>query len=185
MIETPKAGRNIITRGLPKTGQVTSYQAGDDGQYEAGWWVGRLNANNRVRFIKKEMMVGESITIDRATGLMWATYKDEAGCNFDASMDWDDAIIYAEGLTFAGFTDWRLPNVKELASIADYSRVNPAIDITMFNCAAAYYWSATTYSAMTDWAFVVDIFTGALIHDTDKSLGEALGVKIRCVRGGL
>jgi len=40
-----------LSRGLPKTGQETSYFSGDDGEYEAGWWSGLLNANNRTRFI--------------------------------------------------------------------------------------------------------------------------------------
>lgn len=36
-------------------------------------------------------------------------------------MDWEAALAYAEGATYAGYDDWRLPNVKELQSIVDDS----------------------------------------------------------------
>ena len=53
---------------------------------------------------------------DRATGLTWQQADSGDG------MDWADALAYAENLTLAGHTDWRLPNAKELQSIVDYSR---------------------------------------------------------------
>ena len=75
---------------------------------------------------------------DQATGLMWAKADNGNGLN------WGDALQYAENSTLAGYTDWRLPNVKELQSIVDYSRApgatdaaneGPAID-PMFECTA-------------------------------------------------
>ncbi|MCK7477909.1 MAG: DUF1566 domain-containing protein [Candidatus Moduliflexus flocculans] len=99
---------------------------------------------------------------DRATGLMWAQADNGAG------VDWEDALAYAEtqnASSFLGYDDWRLPSVKELQSIVDYTRspgatdaalVGPAID-PMFTCtpitnearAADYpwYWTSTTQNA--------------------------------------
>lgn len=72
---------------------------------------------------------------DRASGLMWQKADSVVG------MDWEKALAYAEASTIAGYEDWRLPNVKELQSIVDYSRspsatdkaaIGPAIDTTFF-----------------------------------------------------
>jgi len=64
---------------------------------------------------------------DLATGLMWQQADDGTG------RDWENAIAYAENLTLASYSDWRLPNAKELQSIVDYTRCpdvtqSPAID---------------------------------------------------------
>lgn len=93
---------------------------------------------------------------DLSTELMWTTNDSEE------AMDWNAALVYAEGAEIAGYSDWRLPNVKELHSIVDYSyspsatdpsQQGPAID-PMFNCTPiineagdddyAYYWTSTS-----------------------------------------
>ena len=57
----------------------------------------------------------------------------KAGKNKDGKLDWSEALKWAEGLKYGGHTDWRLPNIKELQSIVDYTRSpdttsSPAID---------------------------------------------------------
>jgi hypothetical protein len=59
---------------------------------------------------------GDGTITDRATGLVWQ--KADSG----KGMNWQEALAYAEGLTLAGHSDWRLPSAKELQSIVDYSR---------------------------------------------------------------
>lgn len=96
---------------------------------------------------------GDGTISDLATGLMWS--KDDNG----KGIEWVNALPYAQEATLAGYTDWRLPNVKELQSIVDYSRapsskgVVAAID-PIFNCTLfinevgdddyGYYWSNTS-----------------------------------------
>ncbi len=76
---------------------------------------------------------GDGTVSDLATGLMWAKADNGKG------IEWVEALPYAEGATLAGHSDWRLPNVKELQSIVDYSRapisgrVEAAID-PIFSC---------------------------------------------------
>ncbi|MBK1829920.1 DUF1566 domain-containing protein [Verrucomicrobiaceae bacterium R5-34] len=84
---------------------------------------------------------------DEATGLMWMTADAGKG------MEWKEALAYAESSTHAGYDDWRLPNVKELQSIVDYSGVFPAIE-PLFECSPItneagekdypYYWTSTS-----------------------------------------
>jgi hypothetical protein len=59
---------------------------------------------------------GDGTVSDLATGLMWQQTDDGVARN------WEEALAYAENLELANYTDWRLPNAKELQSIVDYSR---------------------------------------------------------------
>lgn len=59
---------------------------------------------------------GNDTVSDHATGLTWTQSDSVSG------MNWEAALNYCEYLDVAGITDWRLPNVKELQSIVDYSR---------------------------------------------------------------
>ena len=87
---------------------------------------------------------GDGTISDLATGLMWMA--DDNG----EAVEWEEALSYSENLEFAGYDDWKLPNVKELQSIVDYSGVYPAIDGTYFNCTELeeninyYFWTSTS-----------------------------------------
>ncbi|MCF8372689.1 MAG: DUF1566 domain-containing protein [Bacteroidales bacterium] len=99
----------------------------------------------------------DSTITDSATDLMWTKYDNGQG------LYWDDALAYAENATVAGHSDWRLPNVKELQSIVDYTRSpattsSAAID-PVFHCSTIidqggntdypFYWSGTTHANMS------------------------------------
>jgi len=96
---------------------------------------------------------------DRATGLMWTKADSARGLN------WQEALAWAQTMNaekFLGHADWRLPNVKELQSLVDYSRSpdathSPAMD-PVFHCTAItnenheldypFYWSGTTHGGV-------------------------------------
>jgi hypothetical protein len=93
---------------------------------------------------------------------------------------WEDAITVCEELSLVGYTDWRLPNVKELRSIVDSGRYAPAIYIEYFpNTRTDSYWSSTTCAASPDAAWRVNFWHGEVAGSLK---GNALFV--RCVRGG-
>jgi hypothetical protein len=85
------------------------------------------------------------IVNDAATGLIWQQSDD------GKPRDWSDALHYCSTLNLAGKQDWRLPNVKELQSIVDYSRNDPAIDTSVFTQTGrnGWYWSSTTHGDNT------------------------------------
>ena len=70
---------------------------------------------------------------DADTSLMWMQLPAGA-------MNWQSALSYAENLAQGGYTDWRLPTVKELQTLTDYTLtaasttngIKPAINRTMF-----------------------------------------------------
>ncbi|MDY0236566.1 MAG: DUF1566 domain-containing protein [Gudongella sp.] len=90
---------------------------------------------------------------DLATGLMWQ--KADSG----TGMDWEESLQYSEDLELAEYSDWRLPNAKELQSIVDYNRsiaatdsaaIDPVFEITQIQDMEGkkqypYFWSSTTH----------------------------------------
>ena len=95
---------------------------------------------------------GDGTVTDTDTGLMWQkTTGDE--------MDWESAIEYCENLTLAGYHDWRLPNIEELASLVDDSTYDPAINTIFLNSTYSWnYWSST--SEYEDSAWDIDFYDG-------------------------
>ncbi|WP_043642730.1 Lcl C-terminal domain-containing protein [Caenispirillum salinarum] len=83
---------------------------------------------------------GDGSVHDGLTGLTWQQVDD------GRPRTWGEALRHCDGLTHGGFDDWRLPNVKELQSIVDYSRPAPAVD-PVFRQAdpRAWFWSSTTF----------------------------------------
>lgn len=105
---------------------------------------------------------GDGTVTDRATGLMWM--RDDSGAlgvgeAGDGRLNWEQALDWAENLTYAGHGDWRLPNAKELQSIVDYTRSPDTTDSAaidpVFNCTRitgedgrpdyGFYWTGTTH----------------------------------------
>ena len=119
---------------------------GQDGFYQAG--CPREN-----RFVDN----GDGTVTDNCTGLMWQ--KDTADTNgIGNTLPWCDAIAYCDNLSFAGHEDWRLPNVRELQSIVDYGRHDPAID-PVFGALPSFYWSSTSFAddPFRAWDIRIDI----------------------------
>lgn len=90
---------------------------------------------------------GDTTITDNATGLMWEKNDDGAG------MNWQKALDYCESSSTAGYSDWRLPDIKELQSIVEYGKsTRPALDTDYFNYTSAdttsdanWFWSSTSH----------------------------------------
>ncbi|MCG1036511.1 Lcl domain-containing protein [Polaribacter sargassicola] len=91
---------------------------------------------------------------DYATGLMWQKTDDGIGKN------WEEALSYSENLKLSAYSDWRLPNAKELQSIVDYTRspqttnspaINSIFESTQIKDPKGnleqdpFYWTSTTH----------------------------------------
>jgi hypothetical protein len=181
----------------PATGTITFTGATvrDDGFVKAGGPLSYLDN-------------GDGTITDLNTGLMWEK-KSADGSDHDVTKtfpwsttavlgqatiwDWIDAINteVGNGIGFAGFNDWRIPNVRELQSILDYGRLNPGVDpvfnhdvstgCTVLTCSATsrFYWSSTTIATIPLDAWLVDFtFTENLADLKSNSRS------VRAVRGG-
>jgi len=82
---------------------------------------------------------GDGTVSDLHTGLMW---QQEIG----DPLAWGAALSYAETLSLAGYSDWRLPNLKELGSLLYDARQQSApLDTSLLPLPSApIFWSSTT-----------------------------------------
>jgi hypothetical protein len=114
----------------------------------------------------------DNVVVDPQTGLMWvrelARVFREPGSGPDgpnASMDWEAARRAVAALDYAGFDDWRLPNVQELQSLVDFGRALPAWEPDVFGpsldaVASPYFWTATTSPLQAEEAYYVNFVDG-------------------------
>lgn len=144
---------------LPMTGQTISYVGGDDGDIRAGvvWPSPRFRDN------------GNGTVTDNLTGLMWTQDGNAPGpaaCSPGTSKTWQEALNYVACLNtnyYAGYNDWRLPNVNELESLVHAGQVNTATWLNgqgFSNVQSYYYWSATTNAFFTLLAWDVAMWDG-------------------------
>lgn len=162
--------------GVPKTGQTISYGIGDDGDLQKGiaWPDPRFTDNS------------DGTVTDNLTGLIWLQ-----NANCDGVKNWNDALTFCNMLSSGqcGLTDgsneWRLPNIKELNSLIDFSNVDPPLPSGHpFDNVFETYWSSTTYAGNTPtgmtYAWTVRLDTYYV------SYGQTLqnGQYVWCVRNG-
>jgi hypothetical protein len=193
--------------GFPATGQTVCFNssnvvtfcgdpgssAGQDGEIQAG---APLSYTDN----------GDGTITDNNTGLMWEKQSDDGSIHdWNNVYDWTSAVsIHIAGLngaTFAGYTDWRLPNAKELQSIVDYDRFiaidppfevsidpifqtpcSPGCSVTSCSCTArATYLSSTTAFFLAEYRALTVYFDGGQIAPIPHFFGN---FSVRAVRGG-
>lgn len=172
--------------GLADTGQSTCHDEvgrvidcasaicpGQDGFYATGCpWEGRFIDGC------------DGTVTDTCTGLMWQkTTADTNGddeITTDDRSSWKEALQYCENLEFAGYDDWRLPNVRELESLVHYGRRDPCMD-PLFEVESSHYWTSTTLvrfaggSQGPETAWFVDFTYGSYVYHGGK--GSAYWVR--------
>jgi hypothetical protein len=123
---------------------------------------------------------------DQATGLQWKRCSEGqtwsgGTCTGTASTHtWQQALRLADGASYAGHGDWRLPNIKELSSIVERACYEPAIDLAVFPATPSnYFWSASpdAYNSFNAWN--VTFYTAF-----DGNLSKSNNYHVRLVRGG-
>lgn len=104
---------------------------------------------------------GDGTITDNATGLMWAQADNGSALNWEAALAW---VETQNAANYLGYGNWRLPNIKELQSIVDYTRSpattsSPAIDPLFTTTPITneanetdypYFWSSTTHVSYPD-----------------------------------
>ena len=144
----PVRGTTALPAQLRRTGQTVSYAAGDDGQWQAGV------ALPATRFAADA--TGGCLT-DQLTGLTWIKYP------LSTLRTWLEAIDYANSLNLCGYTDWRLPNRKELRSLVNYGEpLNAAVlnALGFGDVKSRQYWTSTTDAYDTGTAWSIDLGSG-------------------------
>ena len=168
---------------VPKTGQTKCYNTttdpepeqkpcdgtGQDGELQMGveW------PNPRFTNPDGSTPVNGDVALDKLTGLMW-TKNANLG-----QMSWQDALTHVADMnedTYEnyGYTDWRVPNVREMLSLLDFSDTTvyePMLpsDHPFINWGDFNYWSSTTNINATNEAWYVYISQGPIRSDSKST----------------
>ena len=111
---------------------------------------------------------GSVVVTDSATGLMWQQ-------EYVTGKKWQEALKYCEDLTYAGYSDWRLPNKNELASLVNYEKSNAPYSYFP-GLGNDWFWSSSSGST-NDRAWYVDFYAGLVYRYYKFSANN-----VRCVR---
>jgi Protein of unknown function (DUF1566) len=148
---------------------------------------------------------GDGTITDNNTGLTWEKKSDDGGLHDKDNMyrwsgdgsqetiwDWLDDLNAEGGAGFADHNDWRIPNVKELMSIAHYGRRAPSVDsafnnncvpggsVTTSSCTPlSWVFSSTSMDGWPDNAWMVGLGGVGHIYLGDK----VQPLSVRAVRG--
>ncbi|HYC00679.1 MAG TPA: DUF1566 domain-containing protein [Candidatus Limnocylindrales bacterium] len=181
--------------GALKTGQTNCYTnagtiipcagTGQDGEYQAG--VAHSFTDN-----------GDGTITDNITGLMWEKLSDDGTVhdkdNTYPGTDPFSKITALNGASFAGYTDWRLPNRAELLTLVNLGTSHPATFGAFNLCSVGCsfldpgcsctpfqaHWSSTTqHTGPVNWWYVH--FADGGVSTTSKGFANP----VRAVRGGL
>lgn len=135
--------------------------------------------------------VPDGTAYDRKTGLMWKRCTEGDGSalcrpTFDTSgnatytSNWLRNVNANPATLGAGFSDWRIPTVKEMASLVDRCNAQPAINTTIFpdSYSASYLTSTVDANNVTQFWYV-NFFDGTV------AVGPSVQSKrLRLVRAG-
>lgn len=135
-------------------GHIKAYETGyvfgtdQQGIQAPGNFVRCVRGEEQVYGVNNFAANDNGTVTDNATGLMWQSTDDGVRRN------WQDSLAYAENAELAGYSDWRMPNTKELQSIVKYggeAGAWPAIDTAFFTLSGdnttsnpSWFWSSTT-----------------------------------------
>ncbi|MBA5249246.1 MAG: DUF1566 domain-containing protein [Gammaproteobacteria bacterium] len=115
---------------------------------------------------------GDGTILDKSTNLIWKKCTQGLSGNDCATgsattTNWQQALQQANNSTFAGKSDWRLPNIKELSSLVRRNCHSQAINEALFPNTANYFWSSSPHSNYLSSAWAVDfnVDFGRVISD--------------------
>jgi hypothetical protein len=192
---------NIIHAGpVPDTGQVQSFtdiNGEDSDNLINPQQLTKLDNSGNALSVLSESWI---MVRDEVTGLIWEVKKTDAtildkskqfswydpsdltnggyaGINSDGS-DTNDYIRTLNSQVYGGFTDWRVPNVHELATLLNMNDANGIQSKFFPNTMQGGYWTSTTYAGNSQKAWHISFVTGKNAYD-DKSKS----MYIRAVRG--
>ncbi len=117
---------------------------------------------------------GDGTVTDNYTGLIWQKVPNAT------TLTWEEALVYATGLSLSGKSDWRIPNIRELQSLNDEKLIMPSFNKSFFpNILSGNFWSSTSQVNSPSRAWDINVDYGIVSYN-DKTIRE----NALCVRGG-
>jgi hypothetical protein len=136
--------------------------------------------------------IANGTVTDPRTGLMWDRCLQGlsgADCNVGATqfLDWDGALAAASAAnsaTYKGYSDWRLPNIKELVSSYEYCNITAALGngrVFPLGPGASNLWSSSPAASAAGFAYLLSGINGKVAREDRPLVGPN---SVRLVRGG-
>ncbi|MCG6167023.1 Lcl C-terminal domain-containing protein [Leptospira sanjuanensis] len=123
---------------------------------------------------------GDGTVTDSNTGLLWMKCVDgliaPACAGVVNTQDWNGARNFCETLNFALRSDWRLPNLNELLSLADYAQPAAPLINPVFPNTPGQHWTSTTFDNVKTFAMLLSFANGQMATNDKSSL-----LSVRCV----
>lgn len=181
--------RALFTRAnygyrLLATGQATVYVAGDNGTNQNGVKkaytllnAGQFSGTVSIAINSKTDTHSNNVALDNNTGLMWSNHAAASvGPTSNGLLPWTTTgsggtsegifpyLTAANVALLSGYADWRIPNIFELMSLADFEAATSAPDATAFPSwsTASPFWSSTTQTSGTTLAMEVTYANGII-----------------------
>ncbi len=138
-----------------QTGQVTCHDTkgnsipcegtGQDAEYRTG-----------IRWPEPRFQGSDNTVLDRLTGLIWTRNANP----LELPLTWQEAFEYIEKMNrdgAFGYSDWRMPNRKELRSLLSYQTKKPALPEShpFENVFSGWYWTSTTAAINPAYAWYI------------------------------
>ena len=165
---------------IPDTGQTKSYTDtfGEDSDYTR-------NPPSYTKLDESGNSLPDSATSwimvkDNITGLIWEVKTDDGSIHDkDNTYTWQKAqdvfIAALNTKRFGGYSDWRIPTIKELANIMDHSKYSPMINENYFiNTKSSRYWSATNSANSINLAWFASFHDGRVFCGNDSVSNKKL-----------
>lgn len=134
---------------------------------------------------------GNGAVTHATTGLMWKKCAEGQTLSLQNGnctgipdyYDWQSVLKHAAAVnakSYAGYKDWRVPNVRELISLIEEKCYEPAINLKIFRGAPSeWFWSASWYVNDANFASIISFKDG----DDGYSM-KIQSAAVRLVRGG-
>jgi len=119
------------------------------------------------------LLTAGEMAIDSRTGLTW---QDNRFVESE-SVTYAQAEKLCKELRLGNHNDWRIPTIRELHSIVDYKKYDPAILDGFSIGVSNYYWSSTQYMGDPDKVWGINFKDGVV-----DANGKAYDRRVRCVR---
>jgi hypothetical protein len=138
---------------------------GQDGEYQAG-----VSPD----FTRDDLT---DIVTDSVNGLVW---QDDVnvGLNTDTYPNMSDYCTALGTAGFGGYSDWRIPTLREFLTTLDYSKTSPLVNSIFQNGGNNIFWTADNYPGTTVSAMTISTEYGSGNADSKTSSSHA----VRCVR---
>lgn len=111
-----------------------------------------------------ETISGNNVVTDNSTGLMWQQCSEGlrgADCTIGTSETYTWSVVVGNIGRFAGYTDWRIPNKKELRTLVAKNCYRPSINSSVFpNTPLNFFWTSSPAAHFDSGAWLVSFNYG-------------------------